>query len=371
MDRSEPTPLPGAATIGGAGAARGVARAGVPDPTPVEGFALESRDGLVFTVKGHLHPPGRTVAYLRYAPDPTGTRVRDGVRYRRLYAFGEQIEELARRGGDYVVDDPILGVRLQTVPDARVVRVYDPRERLRALREAGPRDAVEEAALGVCGLVERESGVAPGCLGVTGSLLFGLHDTDSDVDLVVYGSAPSLTVAGALARLLREDGSPLRLPDLSELAALGAAHREDTPLAPHDFVRLQRRKVNESRYAGRSVFVRFVKLPRESSERYGDARYETAGRAGLRARVTDAADALFSPSAYRVDSVRPLAGEVPSDLTEIVSFRGRFAEQARTGELVEARGAVELVHRADGTRGARLTVGGARGDYLLSGPLTA
>ncbi len=168
--------------------------------------------------------------------------------------------------------------------------------------------------------------------------------------------------------LLSDPASPLRLPDASELAALGAAHRVDTPIPPEDFVRLQARKVNESRYAGRSVFVRFVKLPWETKERYGDPRYEAAGVATLQARVVGDVDALFSPCAYRVESVSALDGLVPPELDEIVSFRGRFAEQAQTGERVVARGTVERVRWADGRTGARLTVGGARGDYLVSYP---
>lgn len=333
-----------------------------------EGFALESCDGLVFTVKGHVHPPGHTVAYLRYAPDPDGSRRRDGARYRRLYAFGEQLEELARHGGEYLVDDPVFGVRLQAVPHGRVRRVHDPRTRLSELRWHGPRDPVEEAALGMCEVVTRESGVPHGSIGVTGSLLFGLHQSASDVDLVVYGAEAARAVHDAVARLLQDPASPVRLPDASELAALAAAHRADTPLSAEDFVRLQVRKVNETRFAGRSVFLRFVKLPWETGERYGDPRYEAAGSATLRARVADDADALFSPCAYRVESVGALLGDVPPGLDAIVSFRGRFAEQARTGEWVEARGTVERVVRTDGTVGARLTVGGAPGDYLLSLP---
>lgn len=391
MERPEPTPAPGEGTIGAssvgepaigasppraAGASPPPAAgaltsptAGASPPRAFEGFALESRDGLVFTVKGHVHPPGTTVAYLRYAPDPEGTRQRDGVRYRRLYAFGEQLEELSRHGRDYLVDDPVFGVTLQVVPDEHVRRVHDPRARLRELYEQGPRDDVEAAALAVGELLARESGLPADCVGLTGSLLFGLHEPASDVDLVVYGAAEGRAVRDALLRSLPDPASPLRLPDASELAALGAAHRADTPLPPEDFVRLQARKVNESRFAGRSVFVRFVKLPRETYERYGDPRYEAAGAATLQARVADDRDGLFSPCAYRVESVAALDGTVPPELDEIVSFRGRFAEQARTGERVEARGAVERVRWADGRISARLTVGGTRGDYLVSYPL--
>ena len=75
-------------------------------------------------------------------------------------------------------------------------------------------------------------------------------------------------------------------------------HREDTPLSAADFARLQAGKVNEGRFAGRPYFVRFVKLPEEVPERYGDPRFASAGRALVEARVVDDRDALFTPCRY-------------------------------------------------------------------------
>jgi predicted nucleotidyltransferase len=62
-----------------------------------EGFAVQTADRLVFTVKGLIHPPDRVIAYLRYLPDPQGDRERDGVRYRRVYQFEEQRRILQAR----------------------------------------------------------------------------------------------------------------------------------------------------------------------------------------------------------------------------------------------------------------------------------
>ncbi|MEE4274289.1 MAG: hypothetical protein V2J16_00255, partial [Thermoleophilia bacterium] len=57
----------------------------------------------------------------------------------------------------------------------------------------------------------------------------------------------------------------------------------------------------------------------------------------------------------------------PVALREIVSFRGRFADQAREGERVRARGTLERGLPRSGAPFARLVVG-APGDYLLSLP---
>ena len=44
----------------------------------IEGDYVETQEGLLFTVKGIHHPEGQIIAYLRYVPDPMGTRERSG-----------------------------------------------------------------------------------------------------------------------------------------------------------------------------------------------------------------------------------------------------------------------------------------------------
>lgn len=333
----------------------------------VEGFALETGEGLIFTVKGLIHPPDGTVAYLRYLPDERGERRRDGVPYRKVYAFDDMVAALKAHGGaGFLVDDPVLGARLQIVPDGHVIRVYDPRRRLVELRRA-PADALEDAAARLADAVGAAAGVPAGDLGISGSLLFGLQAPDSDLDAVVYGDASCRIVHETLRSLLADPRSGLRPHDAAGLAAVAAAHRPDTPISPSDFVRLQGRKVNEFTFDGRGVFFRFVKRPGEGGERYGERRYQPLGQAVIRARVHDAREALFTPCSYGVGDVTVVEGAPADRLGSVVSYRGRFADQAREGEWITARGTVERVVPAAGAPSTRLVVG-APGDFLISAP---
>jgi uncharacterized protein len=331
----------------------------------LEGAAVESRDGLIFTVKGVVHPADRVIAYLRYVPDARGERVRGGVRYRRVYSAADQQEALRSRGLSYRTEDAELGVPVDAVPWTEVARVYDPRERLSQLRAAGPSDGLTADALDLTEALREAAGVPPAALGLTGSLLFDLHTAASDIDLVVYGEEPCRKVHAALARMLDDPSSAVSRPDAEELAAIHAVHKDDTPLSAADFARLQAGKVNEGRFAGRPYFVRFVKLPAEVPGGWGDPRFVPLGRALVEARVVDARDAMFTPCRYAVADTSSRDGGPADEVSELVSFRGRFADQARTGRRVRAFGAVERVVWRDGREAVRLVVGGLPGDYLL------
>lgn len=334
--------------------------------SPIEGFAVETKDGAVFTVKGFVHPPHRIVAYLRYVPDPAGGRERAGRRYRRVYHFEEQREALQEGWPAHLAYDPMSGVQLQTVLRRDVRLVYDPCLCLQRLLERGPTDPLQETALALTELLGTAAGVPLSALGVTGSLLVDLHNASSDIDIVVYGAEECRAVHGCLTSLLDDPSTPVCRPEGEHLAAIHKAHNMDTPLSLSDFARLQAGKVNEGRFCGRSYFVRFVKRSCEVAERYGDPRYELLGPASIRARVEDHADAMFTPCRYIVGDVTILQGVPTGDVREIVSFRGRFADQAKTGDWVLARGRLERIVSGKMPRSCRLTVGGQPGDYLLS-----
>ena len=336
----------------------------------IEGFAVETEDHLIFTVKGVLHPSDHLIAYLRYAPDPAGARERAGRRYRRLYHFDEQEALLEAVRPAFLVRDCVLGVRVQRVPRRCVRRVYDPCRRLAALRrqgvtEKGASPATEREILRLDSLVRKAAGAPARNLGISGSILLGLQRPDSDIDVLVYGERVGRAVHTALHDLVADGSYPLRRPNGRELAALHAEHRKDTPLSFRDFVRMQRRKVNELRFRGREVFFRFVKYPGEVGWAYGDRRFEPEGIATIQATISDDEDAIFTPSRYEVTEAAVLGGATPESLDEIVAYRGRFSNQAFSHERVEARGVLEQVVGPGGELHHRLVVGGQAGDYVV------
>lgn len=338
----------------------------------IESHYLETHEGLFFAVKGLVHPPDRVFAILRYAPDESGDRWKGGQRYRRLYHFAEQEQFLRARYPHYLAFDPICQAVLQSVPHTRIRRVYDPRRRLQELAQQEHRDGVEEDALAFARLLQEEAAIPWTALGVSGSLLLGLHTPQSDLDISVYGSQNCYAVWRALKRRRTEDGgrrTEVRPLDPRGMEALYAERLPDTRMGFADFIRAESQKVMQGQFRHRPYFIRFLKAPAEVSERYGDVRYRPLGRAGIAATVADASEAIFTPCRYTLRAVRFLDSAPEVELapppTEIVSYRGRFCEQAQAGESILAFGTLEQVQARDGRIRCRLLLGNHPDDTMI------
>lgn len=332
-----------------------------------ESFYLETEEGMYFTVKGMVHPPDRFIAYLRYAPDPhAGERFKEGRRYRRLYHFAEQEQYLQANAAHYLFFDPVYRATLQGVPRSCISRVYDPRARLQALARQPNRDTVEDDALAFALLLQQEASVPLNGLGLSGSLLIGLHTPHSDLDLTVHGAQNCRAVHQALKRLLNTEANPaLRRNDPRELGALYTARVADTHMAFDDFQLAEENKVNQGRFREREYFIRFLKEPAATGESYGDYHYAPCGRARLLATVTDASEAIFTPCRYGLADVQLLDGLPGANIVAAVSFRGRFCEQAQEGQRVLISGMMEQVTAQDGTVWHRLLLGNHVEDSMV------
>ncbi|MBS7288584.1 MAG: DNA polymerase subunit beta, partial [Candidatus Freyarchaeota archaeon] len=130
-----------------------------------------------------------------------------------------------------------------------------------------------------------------------------------------------------------------------------------------EFARSERRKHMSGLVMGYDFFLRFVKLPDEYGESYGERVYKPLGRALVEGVVLDDSDAIFTPCRYLLGNVNVLDG-VKKPVREVFSLRGRFSDQAREGERVLARGKVEAVYSEE-DKYFRLVIGGERSDFII------
>lgn len=332
-----------------------------------EGDFIETKHGLIFDVKGLVHPPDKIVAFIRYYPSKAGERRRSKLRrYEKVYSLSKRYEWLKRNFPEYLVYDPIFDEVLCEVPISHIKRHHMPVKVLERLRKSENLDEMERAVLEMASLLKSSACIPWTAIGASGSIMAGLHTPSSDIDLVVYGSENCWKVYSAIESLFGEPSSPLKPYSLDELQKLFDFRSKDTIVCFEDFVKTELRKVLQGKFNGRDYFIRFVKDFSEIGERYGDIRYKNYGYAKIEALVTDDSEAIFTPCTYKIGNVKIVEGPKLQPIKEIVSFRGRFCEQAWNGETVVAQGKIEhVVDYRKGCEYFRLLLGNRPEDYMV------
>jgi len=319
---------------------------------------VETLEGHLFCVVGYLHPPDGYTAYLKYVPAPVGKWGRGEARYTRALPFYHvsQVENtysyLRENYPKYLYDCPVRGFTVSYVPRPSVKRYYGCQKVLREIMARGPRDPLEEKLLGLVGLLSDASGVRG--LGVTGSILTGIHNPDfSDMDLTVYGAGPSGRLRDAVLRL-RGEGDRVQPPTRRETEAWCRERAEKFPLKVDELRRVAETRWNYGYYRGTYFSVHPTRADREITEAYGDNTYRRTTEVTGTVTVVDASESMFLPAVYRVEEAK-LSGGVEVD--RLVSYEGLYGGVFSEGERVEFKGVLEVVEGKN--PGRQVVVGGA------------
>jgi len=327
-----------------------------------EGDFLETDDNLIFDVKGIVHPPDRVIAYLRYIPDEKGSRTRLGIRYRKVYGLRGREAFLRKKAPIYLYFDPVAHRRLQGVPRERIKVLYEPKKKIQQLSARKSLDQMGEDALELVNLLKSTAGLPSTRFGISGSLLVDLHDENSDIDLIVYGVRESHKVLEAL----KESQCKTLLERYNEagIRRLYGARSMQNAMSFTKFLMHEKRKLLEGRFRRRNYFIRCIKDWNEVEEKYGDRHYYPSGSSIIHGAVDDDSENILTPCVYGVSRAKVLRGKRRAVPSQIVSFRGRFCEQAFQGERVRARGRLERVVDRSG-EWYRIVIGESPSDYLI------
>ena len=292
---------------------------------------LETAGGLYFAVVSSAVEEGHALTSLRY--------VRRGAWLTKLSTESANAW-LREHQPSYLAHSALIDAVIHQVPLVDVVRTHRPDERLAALRVAGASDRLEGLALRAVEALESE-GAPADRLGVGGSLLLGAQHAESDIDLVVYGHAAFEAARRALGAAVLAG----RLEPLDEAEWEAAWRRRGSDLRLDEYVRAEVRKQNKALVDGTRVDLSLVVDREEEVPERGPFRKH--GMIVVRALVTDATSAFDHPARYRVKH---------DEVSEVVSFTPTYAGQARTGEMIEARGWLE----EDSVGARRVVVGTSR-----------
>jgi uncharacterized protein len=331
-----------------------------------EGDLIKSKSKVVFDVKGLVHPEGKIIAFPRFFPSLGGPRHGKDSDYGKVYSLTDRFRYLQENHPDLIVFDPVFGETMCEVPVAQIAEHYKPEEKLWSLRNSRDHNVLESKALHLAQTLKAEAEIPWSSIGISGSIMAGLTTEKSDIDPLVYGVENCRKAYAALQNLLKNADSGFKPYSREELKELFDFRSKDTQMSFEDFVLVESRKAFQGKFMGTDYFVRFVKDWSEVDEKYGDVCFKNSGYVKITGTIADSIDSLFTPCTYRLEDIHVVEGPNLAPITEVVSFRGRFCEQAVVGESFKAQGKVELV---TSTKGGgeyyRLILGNKPADYMV------
>ena len=150
----------------------------------IEGHFVITVDGLIFEIKGVIHPRNRVIAYLRYVP----TSESDS-RYKKVYALDKREEYLQNNHPSYLWFSEPHGRVVQSVPNDRIKSTFNPVDHLASIRDSEDTISdLEQASVKLAKRLVETTEIEWSSIGITGSQLVRVARKDSDIDLVIYGS---------------------------------------------------------------------------------------------------------------------------------------------------------------------------------------
>jgi len=292
---------------------------------------IEDADGWLYAVSAYDNDE-RIACVLRYVPEPDGERVNPSGRHYTKYDFDEAYAIIARRKPQYA------GL-LHRIPHRDVVRVLKPDLEIGRIAASHPR---VKKLLDLLAL-------PAGTVGCTGSLLCGLENESSDIDMVVYGK--HWFTAQALVGQGIRDG---RIEGLTD-EMWRKVYEKRKPEIPYEvFVLHEERKWNRGQIEGTYFDILYT---RSYDEIRGvpSGQGTVIGKMTIEAKVKDASLAFDNPAVYEVEH---------ESVSRVLAFTHTYSGQALAGETIEACGICEQ-HGNE----RWLIVGTtreARGEYIIS-----
>lgn len=297
---------------------------------------IETAEGLIFAVVEQAMEDGKALCFLRYVLESSGWKKIETEAANHL---------LQHRYPDYLHYSPVLDAHLHAVAINRIVKHHQPKHRLQQLMQATGHDAVEQDLLQLCRLFEQH-GLDLTQTGVTGSILIGVQNQQSDIDLVCY-DRDAFHQCRTITRKLIKLG---QLQALNDQDWRQSYERRSCDLSFDEYVWHERRKCNKAMINERKFDLSFI----DPGASFKAINYQKHGAIAVQCKVIDDFHAFDYPAEFKIDH---------EQISAIVSFTATYTGQAICGEMVEASGMLEQSEQ--GLK--RIVVGSsreARGEYI-------
>jgi uncharacterized protein len=246
---------------------------------------------------------------------------------------------------EYLHYSTILDAQLHAVATGRIIKHHHPKQRLQQIFLSQQRDKVEQDLFDLCQLFQ-QNGLELSQVGVTGSILIGVQQSSSDVDVVIYDREHFHKARAITADLI----SKQLLGDLGDKDWQEAYARRSCTLSLQEYIWHERRKFNKGLINGRKFDLNFVDAQTQSVP----INYQKCGGINIQCKIIEDRYGFDYPAKFVIDH---------ETFNMVVCFIASYTGQAFVGETVEISGLLERAE--DGSK--RVVVGSSReapGEYI-------
>lgn len=296
---------------------------------------LETPEGLLFAVVDPVLEQGKALCFLRYVLEASGWR---------KYPTDAANAFLLAHYPHYLHFSNRLAAPLHAVAIAQISKHHQPRQRFQAIMQTSAQDEVEWD-LQQLGRLLQGRGLDLTAMGVTGSILPGVQNSGSDIDLVCYRRDTFQHCRALVHELIGQN----LLQALADTDWLESYQRRSADLSYGDYVWHELRKHNKALVNGRKFDL---SLLNDNVAEEGDCQKQ--GPITVRCRIIDDRYGFDYPARFSLDH---------PDIQAVICFTATYMGQAFNGEWVEVSGMLE--QSANGL--LRIVVGSSReakGEYI-------
>lgn len=297
---------------------------------------IETEQGLLFAVVADGQEHNKVLCFLRYAHI-------DGQWQKMTTDSANQL--LAQTHPEFLHYSTLLDTHLHAVSDDQIVRHYQPKTVLRQLLEEASTDAVVQDLQGLCDLL-RANHLELDHFGVTGSILVGMQNHGSDIDLVCYDRDAFHQARNIVQALIAKD----QCQTLNEDDWLSAYQRRACDFALDEYIWHEERKYNKAIFNQRKFDLSLLATVPGHNQRY----YQKLGFVHIQADVVNDHHAFDYPAELTINHPR---------ISSVVCFTATYTGQGKIGERIAVAGQLEVDDRGL----QRIVVGSSReaiGEYI-------
>lgn len=271
--------------------------------------------GLLFAVVADGLEYGKVLCFLRYLH-------RNGQWQKA--ATDEANAYLHQHFPNHMHYSSILDTHLHAVDEALVSQHFRPQEVLQTLLQSETDDPVLNDLRHLCALLEA-CHVDLRHFGVTGSILVGMQNHASDIDLVCYERAAFHQARNIIQALIAKD----QCQALNDEDWLSAYQRRACDFVLDDYIWHEQRKYNKAIFNQRKFDLSLVASTPGKAAR----QYRKAGFVHIQAEVVDDSLGFDYPAEFAIDHL---------EIASVACFTATYVGQAKCGERIEVAGQLEI-----------------------------